>query len=184
MTGVQTCALPIFLLELILDPTCSIVFEGEPAEDYIMEQPPRLPDEPLLTRALTKKVLLQGTTMFLAAFLPFHYMVDSGLSADYARTFSLMSLIVGNVILVLVNRSNTKYLISIFKEKGSKSRLYINSLALIMLFSIVYIPAAHPIFKTVPLNFKPAILACFLGAASTGWWEIVKFSNNSKCNKI
>ncbi len=174
----------IVLLELILDPTCSIVFEGEPAEDYIMEQPPRLPDEPLLTRGLTKKVLLQGTTMFLAAFLPFHYMVDSGLSADYARTFSLMSLIVGNVILVLVNRSNTKYLISVFKEKGSKARFYINSLALVMLFSIVYIPAAHPIFKTVALNFKTTILACILGAASTGWWEIVKFFNNSKCNKI
>ncbi|MBU3091799.1 cation-translocating P-type ATPase [Clostridium sp. CF011] len=174
----------IVLLELILDPTCSIVFEGEPAEDYIMDQPPRLPDEPLLTRALTKKVLLQGTTMFLAAFLPFHYMVDSGLSADYARTFSLMSLIVGNVILVLVNRSNTKYLFSIFKGKGSKARLYINSLALMMLFSIVYIPAAHPIFKTVALNFKTAILACILGAASTGWWEIVKFYNNPKNNKI
>ena len=173
----------IVLLELILDPTCSIVFEGEPAEDYIMEQPPRSPEEPLLTKGLTKKVLLQGTTMFLAAFLPFHYMVDSGLSADYARTFSLMVLIVGNVVLVLVNRSNTKYLISIFKEKGSKARLYINSLALVMLFSIVYIPAAHPIFKTVALDFKTAVLACLLGAASTGWWEIVKFYSNSKLNK-
>ncbi|MBZ9633981.1 cation-translocating P-type ATPase [Clostridium sp. FP1] len=174
----------IVLLELILDPTCSIVFEGEPAEDYIMEQPPRSPEEPLLTKGLTKKVLLQGTTMFLASFLPFHYMVDSGLSADFARTFSLMVLIVGNVILVLVNRSNTKYLISIFKEKGSKARFYINSLALVMLFSIVYIPAAHPIFKTVAMNFKTAILACILGATSTGWWEIVKFFNNSKHNKV
>ena len=94
-----------------------------------------------------------------------------------------MSLIVGNVILVLVNRSNTKYLISLFKEKGSKARLYINSLALVMLFSIVYIPAAHPIFKTVALDFKTAAFACILGAASTGWWEIVKFFNNSKLNK-
>ncbi|MBU3191454.1 cation-translocating P-type ATPase [Clostridium bowmanii] len=174
----------IVLLELILDPTCSIVFEGEPAEDYIMEQPPRSPSEPLLTKKLTRKVIFQGTTLFLAAFLPFHYMVDSGFSADYARTFSLMVLIVGNVVLVLVNRSNTKYLISLFKEKGSKARFYINSLALVMLFSIVYISAAHPIFKTVALDFKTAIIACLLGAVSTGWWEIVKFLSNSKHNKI
>lgn len=66
-------------------------------------------------------------------------MVDSGISPDYARTFSLMTLIVGNVILVLVNRSNTKYLIHIFKEKGSKARFYINGLALIMLFAVDYI---------------------------------------------
>lgn len=173
----------IVLLELILDPTCSIVFEGEPAEDYIMEQPPRSPEEPLLTKALTWKVLLQGTTMFLASFLPFHYMVDLGISPDYARTFSLMTLIVGNVILVLVNRSNTKYLIHIFKEKGSKARFYINGLALIMLFAVVYIPAAHPIFKTTALNFKTAVLACAIGAISTGWWEAVKLFNNLKLKK-
>lgn len=174
----------IVLLELILDPTCSIVFEGEPAEDYIMEESPRSQNEPLLTKGLTVKVLLQGVTMFLAAFLPFYYMVDSGINVDFARTFSLMVLIVGNVVLVLVNRSNTKYLINLFKEKGSKARFYINSLALVLLFSIVYIPAAHNIFKTVAIDFKTAIIACILGAASTGWWEIVKFHNNSKYKKI
>lgn len=164
----------IVLLELIIDPTCSIVFESEPAEDYLMKQPPRSPKEPLLTSSLTRKVILQGITLFLAAFLPFHYMVDSGLSTEYARSFSLISLIVGNIVLVLVNRSNTKYLFSIFKEKGNKARLFINSIALIMLLSIIYIPAAHPLFKTEALDFKAAVLACIVGAVSTGWWEICK----------
>ena len=71
----------IMLLELIIDPTCSIVFEGEPAEANIMENPPRPPQEPLLTRNLTIKVVLQGVVMFLAAFMPFHYMIDLGISS-------------------------------------------------------------------------------------------------------
>lgn len=70
----------IMLLELIIDPTCSIVFEGEPAEANIMENHPRPPQEPLLTRNLTIKVVLQGIIMFLAAFMPFHYMIDLGIS--------------------------------------------------------------------------------------------------------
>ncbi len=115
----------IMLLELIIDPTCSIVFEGEPAEANIMENPPRPPQEPLLTRNLTIKVVLQGVVMFLAAFMPFHYMIDLGISSEYARSFSLMTFIVANVTLVLVNRSNTELLYHLIKEKGSKVRLIV-----------------------------------------------------------
>ncbi|ETI89567.1 MAG: Calcium-transporting ATPase 1, partial [Clostridium butyricum DORA_1] len=119
----------IMLLELIIDPTCSIVFEGEPAEANIMENHPRPPQEPLLTRSLTIKVVLQGIIMFLAAFMPFHYMIDLGISSEYARSFSLITFIVANVTLVLVNRSNTELLYHLIKEKGSKVRLIVNSMA-------------------------------------------------------
>ena len=165
----------IVLLELILDPTCSIVFEGEEAEPYIMQQPPRSPYEPLLTKNMAVKVVLQGVTLFLAAFVPFHYMVDRGLNLNLARSFSLISLIVGNVFLVLVNSSNTRYVVQMFKETHNKARLSINSIALLMVFSIVYVPWLQPLFKTKALNGRMLLLACLIGVLSTGWWEGVKF---------
>ncbi|MFT8313046.1 MAG: cation-translocating P-type ATPase [Clostridium sp.] len=168
----------IMLLELIIDPTCSIIFEGESAEPYIMNQPPRSPKEPLLTKGLTKKVIAQGVTMFLAAFLPFHYLVDSGISVEYARSVSLITLIVANVILVLVNRSNTQYLIHIFKEKENKARLFINSISLVILACIVYIPILQSLFKTSAVDLKMLIVAVFIGILSTGWWELVKMYKN------
>ena len=164
----------IMLLELIIDPTCSIVFEGEPAEANIMENPPRPPQEPLLTRNLTIKVVLQGVVMFLAAFMPFHYMIDLGISSEYARSFSLITFIVANVTLVLVNRSNTELLYHLIKEKGSKVRLIVNSMALIMVFAIVYIPILNGFFRTEKIGIYPLIFAIVLGFISTGWWEIVK----------
>ncbi|QUF82925.1 cation-translocating P-type ATPase [Clostridium butyricum] len=164
----------IMLLELIIDPTCSIVFEGEPAEANIMENPPRSPQEPLLTRNLTIKVVLQGVVMFLAAFMPFHYMIDLGISSEYARSFSLITFIVANVTLVLVNRSNTELLYHLIKEKGSKVRLIVNSMALIMVFAIVYIPILNGFFRTEKIGIYPLIFAIVLGFISTGWWEIVK----------
>ncbi|MDU1339985.1 MAG: cation-translocating P-type ATPase [Clostridium butyricum] len=164
----------IMLLELIIDPTCSIVFEGEPAEANIMENPPRPPQEPLLTRNLTIKVVLQGVVMFLAAFMPFHYMIDLGISSEYARSFSLITFIVANVTLVLVNRSNTELLYHLIKEKGIKVRLIVNSMALIMVFAIVYIPILNGFFRTEKIGIYPLIFAIVLGFISTGWWEIVK----------
>ena len=166
----------IMLLELIIDPTCSIVFEGEPAEANIMENPPRPPREPLLTRSLTIKVVLQGIVMFLAAFMPFHYMIDLGVSSEYARSFSLITFIVANVTLVLVNRSNTELLYHLIKEKGSKVRLIVNSMALIMVFAIVYIPILNSFFRTEKIGIYPLIIAIVLGFISTGWWEIVKIT--------
>jgi P-type Ca2+ transporter type 2C len=168
----------IVLLELIIDPTCSVVFEGEEAEPYIMEQPPRLAKEPLLTKGMTMKVILQGLSIFLAAFIPFHFMVDAGADIALARSFSLMSLIVSNVVLVLVNRSNTRYLVNIFKEKNNKVRLCINSLALVMVFAVVYINPLHPIFKTASMGLKMLGLSCALGIVSSGWWEVVKIIKN------
>ncbi|MBZ0313192.1 cation-translocating P-type ATPase [Clostridium butyricum] len=166
----------IMLLELIIDPTCSIVFEGEPAEANIMENHPRPPQEPLLTRNLTIKVVLQGIIMFLAAFMPFHYMIDLGISSEYARSFSLITFIVANVTLVLVNRSNTELLYHLIKEKGSKVRLIVNSMALIMVFAIVYIPILNGFFRTEKIGVYPLIFAIVLGFISTGWWEIVKIT--------
>lgn len=170
----------IMLLELIIDPTCSIVFEGEPAEPYIMSQPPRSPKEPLLTKSLTIKVVLQGIVMFLAAFIPFHILSDAGYTESYARSFSLITLIVANVFLVLVNRSNTQYLLHIFKEKGNKARLYINSLALVMLFCIIYVPFLQPYFKTTPVDLDMLLFAIMLGFVSSAWWEVVKFIQNRR----
>lgn len=164
----------IVLLELIIDPTCSIVFEGEEAEPYIMEQPPRNPKEPLLTKNMTIKVILQGTSMFLASFIPFHFMVDNGIAVEVARSFALMTLVTSNVILVLVNRSNTQYLYSIFKEKQNRARLFINSLAMIMVFAITYIPFMQPIFKTSSLSLSMLFYSITLGVVSSIWWELVK----------
>lgn len=145
-----------------------------------MKQPPRSPNEALLTKGLLKKVLLQGLTLFLATFLPFHYMVDLGVGIDYARSFSLITLIVGNVFLVLTNSSNTRYIKDLLREKGNKARLYINSIALIMAFLIVYLPVVQDIFKTTALSLSSALVAFILGVISTSWWEVVKITKNSK----
>ncbi|MGL5378327.1 cation-translocating P-type ATPase [Clostridium sp.] len=168
----------IMVLELIIDPTCSIVFEGEKAESYIMHQPPRSAKEPLLTKKFTLKVLLQGITMFLASFLPFHFLIDNGATVELARSFSLVTLIFANVILVLVNRSNTRYLKDSFKEEGNRIRALVNGIAIALMLIMIYVPFMNGFFRTGALSLPLFLLALLLGFISTAWWEIVKYFNN------
>lgn len=174
----------IVLLELIIDPTCSIVFEGERAEPYIMERCPKSPNEPLLTKNLIMKVILQGLSMFLFTFIPFHILMDMGVAEEIARSFALVVLIFSNFTLVLVNRSNSKLLVGMFQEKGNKTRLLINGISIILVLLILYIPWASDIFKTYPLEINTLSMAIVLGIISSLWWDLTKVVSKLKTTKV
>ena len=67
-TALLLLPLHVVLLEVLIDPTCSIVLERQPAETDIMERRPRDPKETLLTTKLLVKSVLQGLTIFAASF--------------------------------------------------------------------------------------------------------------------
>lgn len=64
----------VVLLELVIDPTCSIVLERQPAEKDVMERPPRKMDEKLINiNSLTKSLFprfcyLRGSIWYLFDF--------------------------------------------------------------------------------------------------------------------
>ncbi|MEO8079603.1 MAG: HAD-IC family P-type ATPase, partial [Caldimonas sp.] len=61
----------IALLELIIDPACSIAFENEPAESDVMQRPPRDAATPLFGGAILGLALIQGLgvlAVVMAAF--------------------------------------------------------------------------------------------------------------------
>ena len=61
----------IVLLELILDPTCSIVFEGEPAEDYIMEAASTFTRRTTTHKRLNKKSFITGYNNVFSSIFTF-----------------------------------------------------------------------------------------------------------------
>jgi Ca2+-transporting ATPase len=58
----------VVLLELIIDPTCSIVLERQPAEVNIMDRKPRDTNEKILTKATFIKSVIQGLVIFVISF--------------------------------------------------------------------------------------------------------------------
>ena len=174
----------VVLLELIIDPTCSIVFERQVAEKDIMKRKPRPPKSPLITIDLLVKAILQGLAIFAAAFGGYVYGINAGWEVNIARTLALTVLILANILLVYVNQSVIDFrLLTIFKLKD-KVRVFVNLGILIGLGLIVYAPFVNNIAKTTPLHLNQMLMAIVLAMVSTLWWEVVKVIKRLKIKRL
>lgn len=164
----------VVLLELIIDPTCSIIFERQPAEEDIMERKPRSPRAPLITLPLMLKAVLQGLAIFAAAFGSYMHLCNHEWNVEAARTFAMIVLGFSNLFLVYVNQSQKSFALpNIFRFKD-KVVWYVNSGIIAALALVTYLPAGNNIAKTVPLSLQQAAGAIGLAVAATFWWELVK----------
>lgn len=178
--GLPTLLFPIHvvLLELVIDPTCSIVFERQPPEPGLMKRPPRNASEPMITSGIIAKALLQGAAIFIFAFGAYALLFESRGEAN-ARTFFLSIIIISNLFLAYVNSSNTE---SAFRrrEKFDPVPWIINLAVLSVLAAITLVEPFAKAAKVESLSpFE--VLACITAAAcAVFWWEFVKLARKKR----
>ncbi len=170
----------VVLLELIIDPTCSIVFERLPAEKNIMHRKPRSNNESLITGSLVLKSIFQGLMIFAAAFGSYTYFFKSGAGEAEARTFAMLVLGLSNLLLVYINQSDTEFAFKNMVNLKDKVVITVNSIIIAVLIIITYVPAVNGIVQTAPLNAKNFLLAIALSILATMWCEIVKLIKRRK----
>ena len=176
LLGLPTLLAPIHvvLLELIIDPTCSIVFERQPAEADIMNRPPRAMNSSMVTGAILGKALVQGLVIFAAAFGSYCMTLPRG-GAEHARTFFLAVLVLANLFLVYVNRSDRRAAFA--KSTGAPFDpipCLINFAVLGSLILISSVPALAMTAKVKPLTLFEFAEVITVAAIATFWWEIIK----------
>jgi Ca2+-transporting ATPase len=174
----------VVLLELIIDPTCSIVFERQPAEKDIMNRKPRLADTPLITSNLMVKSLLQGLVIFAAAFGTYSYLFNTGAGEAVARTFTLIVLGFANLFLVYENQSDNGFILTSLFTFKDKVVTIVNLGIVFALLLVTYLPAANSIAQTSSLNPAQFLCAVGIAALSTFWWEIIKIINKMKLKRL
>ena len=168
----------VVLLELIIDPTCSIVLERQPAELNIMERPPRNPKEKMLNAGTLIKSVIQGFTIFAASFGVYYYMIlqnpNDAAEAAVARSMGLAVIMLANLFLVQVNSSDIDNIfVSIKRLAKDKVMWAINILIILGLFLILYTPV-NGFLKLAPLNAKQLLIVLILSSVSVLWYEIIK----------
>ncbi len=100
----------IILLELIIDPACSILFEAQLADPDLMRRPPRpVTYSPFAPRNMAYG-LFQGLGLALVLLVANGYMVAQGWPAAEIRTALFLSLVTGLFLLVLVHRHSVNVL--------------------------------------------------------------------------
>lgn len=96
--------LHIAFLELIIDPTGTLVFEAEEGHAALMAQPPRRTTEPLLSRRHVALSLLQGASVTAVAMGLYALVLAGGMVPAASGTVAFVVLVSANAVLILPSR--------------------------------------------------------------------------------
>ncbi|MGJ7573344.1 cation-translocating P-type ATPase [Variovorax sp. RB2P76] len=134
--------LHVVLLELLIDPACSLVFEAEPAADDTMSVPPRPRDDALFSLASAGRALALGGLAFTGVALVQWLCRAQGASPEALRLASLGSIVTGNLLLLLW-----------FRRAGGSGHAHDNTVFLALLLGVCMVwalltamPGVGPVF--------------------------------------
>jgi Ca2+-transporting ATPase len=164
----------IIFLEIIMGPTCSIIYENEPMNQNIMLQKPK----PLTTTFFNWKELsisfIQGLFITIGTLFIYQYSVMNGYDEALTRTMTFIVLITANIFLTLINRSFYYSILTTLKYKNNMV-LGIIFLTISIVGLILYVKPLTVFFEFETLNGLQ-LLTCFtVGFLSVIWYELVKF---------
>ena len=175
--------LHIIFLELIMGPTCSIIYENEPMEKNTMFQKPRVSTNSFFNFKELTTSIIQGLIITLGTLLVYQYSVNQGFDEDLTRTMTFITLIAANVFLTLVNRS---FYYSIITTLGYKNNLIpiIILVTISIVGALLYVDVLTDFFQFKHLNMSQLAIAIGIGFSSVIWYEIVKWVKRIRSNEV
>jgi Ca2+-transporting ATPase len=96
--------LHIALLELLIDPTCSLVFESENEARNIMSIPPRALNEPILNKQKTLRSLSLGLAAMGLTAAVLIILSQLGYTDNQVRAYTFLTLIIANLGLTMLHK--------------------------------------------------------------------------------
>ena len=171
----------VIFLELVMGPTCSIVYENEPLEKDSMKRKPRPMTETFLNWKELSTSIIQGIIITLGLLFVYQYTYQLGGNEEKTRAMVFTTLIFSNVWLSLTNRSFYYSLWSSFRNKNNLM-VYVTVLTLVILFAILYIQPISLFFKVTSLNLNELGIAMLVAMLSVLWFEVYKWIKRRRKN--
>jgi len=155
----------VVLLELLVDPLCSLAFEGEHSDAAAMTRPPRPAGELLFGRRQMLSAAVQGTMLLAAVFGLYAWMIGTGLSGEAARATVFIALVLGNLGLALADASGGS---ASLLDRRRTTFWVIGATALLVLALCLLVPPLREIlhFETPPGPLLAAAVAIGLATAA------------------
>jgi Ca2+-transporting ATPase len=168
----------VIFLELIMGPTCSIIYENEPMEPDTMQRPPRQPEATFLSLKQLMVSIVQGLMITGACLGIGYYYIQQGANDTTVRTVIFITLLFSNIFLTLVNRS---FVHSIFKTIRYKNNLIpiIISVTLLFIAASIYVPFIRDIFLLTTISVSSIISCALVAMVGTFWIEPWKIARSS-----
>lgn len=164
----------IVLLELLIDPACSIVFESAKASPVIMRRPPRPIDESPFRGINLSYGIAQGIGLAAALLLGYALALQSDIGTEQARAAVFVGLIVAVFLLTLANHDLTR---ALWRGKLADNPWLVRMLGgvALMLFGIMSIPTLRIMLGFATPNSSTLILGLFILAGCVVWLEAIRY---------
>ena len=164
----------ILFLQLIIDPSCSMVFEAEEIEPNAMKAKPRSPSAHLFDAAVLTRGLWQGAGLLGLLLGTYIWCRRETGSDDIARAMVFTTLVLSNIGLIYVNR--TWNAASWYGTQGTNRYFGWMAIFTVTLLAAVFlIPGVSQLFAFI----RPPIAIFFAAAGgaflSVLWFEAVKW---------
>lgn len=164
----------VIFLELIMGPTCSIIYENEPMEKNTMLQQPRPFTITFFNWSELTTSIIQGLVITAGTLLTYQFAVLSGYNEAITRTMVFTVMIVANIFLTLVNRSFYYSLITTMKYRNNLVFLII-IVTIAIAGLILFIKPFAAFFQFERLNTFQLVISIIAGFVFVVWFELVKW---------
>jgi Ca2+-transporting ATPase len=175
--------LHIALLELVIDPACSLAFEQEPEDPLVMQRPARDTQAPLLGRGELMEATAQGLMVLGGLWLSYSWALGFSAwgmswtpawaavaqsSTELQRSMVLVSLVTANGVLIAANRGSTRTA-GRWLGWGARNPMagWVTLSALLAVLLALYWPWLAGVLNLVAL--PPQALVVALGCGAIGW---------------
>ena len=169
----------VILLELIMGPTCSIVYENEPLEKDLMFQKPRPFSSTFFNWNELFTSIIQGLAITAGVLSVYQIAVQNGTNEAVTRTMVFTALISANIALTFVNRSFIYSIFTTFKYKNNLVPIIIG-ITIAITLSLLFVPPFIKFFEFERLGINQFFISIGIGLISALWYEIVKWRKRKK----
>ena len=162
----------IVFLELIIDPSCSLVFEAEAAEANVMKRPPSNEKDRLFSLHTVGFAVLQGLSV-LAVCVGVFLFSHRNHAPEAARALTFITLVTAFLVVLLANRSSVLTIVEGLRAPNTALWFVLGGtvgiLTLVLLTSF-----GQRIFHFAPLHANDFLASVAAGLACTLWFEALK----------
>jgi len=172
----------VIFLELVMGPTCSIVYENEPMEPNTMKKTPRVMTDTFLNWRELVISIVQGLAITAGILFVYQFMVQTGESEETTRAMVFTTLIFSNILLSFANRSFYYSMFSSFRYRNPLLAI-VTMATLVLLLIILFVAPAADFFRVTSLRAGEMLFAFLSASASVLWFEVYKWLKRRKSNQ-
>ena len=162
------------LLELVIDPACSVVFEAEEHDPQLMNRPPRRIGAPIFGRLTLTVAALQGVGVLVAVAAVYLWSVAAGDADDRTRSLTFAALVFGNLLLIIVNRSWRLSAARTFVERRNPMLKWILGITLSVTVLVLFVPVLRRAFGFGPVGWAELAMIAVVSTLGVAWFEVLK----------